>query len=88
MKLSQTPEAMELKRKLREAYGLPPREPPKVEPEHNAAEMAWEERVRAMSLERLQRIMDQGQEAYLERLREQEALRTCHRGPGDADWQR
>jgi hypothetical protein len=84
MKLSQTPEAMELKRQLREAYGLPPREPPREEPK--AAELAWEERVRAMSLERLQRVMDQGQEAYLARLREQEALRTCHRGPGDADW--
>jgi hypothetical protein len=87
MKLSQTPEAMELKRQLREAYGLPPREPPKAA-EPNAAELAWEERVRAMSLERLQRVMDQGQEAYLERLRELEALRTCHRGPGDADWNR
>jgi hypothetical protein len=80
MKLSQTPEAMELKRKLREAYGLEPR----VETSADR----WAERMRAISLERLQRVMDQGQEAYLERLREQEALRTCHRGPGDSDWHR
>ena len=66
MKLSQTPEAMELKRKLREAYGLPPLEPPK--PKAITARERWDERVRAMSLERLQRVMDQGLEAYLERL--------------------
>jgi hypothetical protein len=66
MKLSQTPEAMELKRQLREAYGLPPREPPKPKP--TTAQERWEERVRAMSLERLRRVMDQGLEAYLKRL--------------------
>ena len=66
VKLSQSPEAMELKRQLREAYGLPPIEPPK--PKAMTARERWDERVRAMSLERLQRIMDQGLEAYVARL--------------------
>jgi hypothetical protein len=66
MKLSQTPEAMELKRQLREAYGLPPREPPR--PKRITAAERWEARVGAVSLERLQRVMDQGLEAYLARL--------------------
>jgi hypothetical protein len=65
MKLSQTPEAMELKRKLWEAYGL---EPPRPKP--MSAVERWDERVRAMSLARLQRVMDQGLEAYLARLEE------------------
>jgi hypothetical protein len=43
---------------------------------------------RDIPAQRLQQMMDQAQEAYLDRLRERESddARSCHRGGGDPDW--
>jgi hypothetical protein len=98
MKLSQSPEAMEIKRRLWEGMGLPLplhlRRPTIDAAEHNrrrvaaAAQEELERRAREMPLVRMQQLLDQGQRAYLERLREleAEAARSCHRGPSDPDW--
>jgi hypothetical protein len=94
VKLSQSPEAMELKRRLREGIlgGVRKLNASATEHDHRApALLAQEEldrRAREMTLVRMQRLMDQAQEAYLDRLREREAAdaRSCHRGSGDPDW--
>jgi hypothetical protein len=98
MKLSQSPEAMELKRRLWEGYGLPLprhlRRPTIDAAEHNRraraliAQERWQQRMEQMPAERLQRAIDSVWEQTVEARREleAEAARSCHRGLGDPDW--
>ena len=90
MRLSQTPEALELKRRLREGMlGKP-----LGAAEHNrrvrqqVAQERWDEQQRELPALRLQRIIDQQWERTLEARREFEAqaARSCHRSPDDPDW--
>jgi hypothetical protein len=90
MKLSQSPEAMEIKRRLRE--GMLGKSIDAAE--HNSrarqlvAQERWDEQQRELSAQRLQRIIDQQWALTVEARRELEAQATryCHRAPGDPDW--
>jgi hypothetical protein len=71
------------------------KKPPRISAaEHNRrmrAKLAQErmvEQQRQIPAARLQEMMDQAQEAYLDRLREREIedRQSCHRGSGDPDW--
>ena len=92
MKLSQSPEAMEIKRALRE--GLLRSLKPIDAAEHNRqvrkllAEEAWQQRMNQMPYERRQRAIDSVWERAVEAKLELEvrASRSCHRYPGDPDW--
>jgi hypothetical protein len=95
MKLSQSPEAMEIKRRLREGMLGPARvAAPLGAAEHNrrarqlVAQERWDEQQRELSAQRLQRIVDQQWTLTLDARRELEAqaARNCHRAPGDPDW--
>ena len=91
MKLSQSPEALEIKRRLREAM-LGKR--PFDAAEHNQqvrkllSEEAWQQRMNQMPFERRQRAIDSVWEQAVAAKLESEALavRSCHRCPGDPDW--
>jgi hypothetical protein len=97
MKLSQSPEAMEIKRALWEGMGLPLpphlRRPTVSAAEHNRrvrqtmADERWAQRMAQMPAERLQRAIDSVWERTVEaRLElEAQAARSCHRGPFDPD---
>lgn len=92
MKLSQSPEAMEIKRALRE--GLLRSLKPIDAAEHNRqvrkllAEEAWQQRMNQMPFERRQRAIDSVWEKVVAAKSELKALdaRSCHRGLGDPDW--
>jgi len=90
MKLSQSPEAMEIKRRLRE--GMLGKSINAAEHNHRARQLVaqerWDEKQRELSALRLQRIIDQQWELTLDARRElkAQAARYCHRGPGDPDW--
>jgi hypothetical protein len=93
MKLSQSPEAMEIKRALRE--GLLRSLKPVDATEHNRqarkllAEDAWRQRQSQLPAERLQRAIDSVWEKTVAAKQEREAqaaARSFHRGPGDPDW--
>ena len=91
MKLSQSPEALEIKRCLREAMlGKGQFDAA----EHNQqvrkllSEEAWQQRMNQMPFERRQRAIDSVWEKVVAAKSELKALdaRSCHRGLGDPDW--
>lgn len=92
MKLSQSPEAMAIKQRLREQVLGPERVDAA---EHNRrtrqlmAEEAWQQRQKELSALRRQQAIDSVWEQVVAAKQEHEAqatARTFHRGHGDPDW--